>query len=295
MSNLHDELFLEGMPLLDPVAPVSAHLSLEPTETVGDLRLPAPLGEMIARDTAPLPARYNRESYSGEHHYNYWLAGLRHAIIIRDLAERAGVRLDPDSRVFELGPSTGRVLRHFAFQFGLRRVYGADISRTNVEWVTRHLPESIEIFQNTVLPVLPYTSESFDLAYAVSVFTHIDALEHSWLLELRRILKPGGVAVISIHSDDTWRNLAATNNLLKNLIAHGDKFKEGPFDASYFGGPMPKERLTFTLPPPVRTGANCQTFHSSAYVRRVWGRFFEVVEIAHQSLAYHSAVVLRKR
>lgn len=291
-QGLQDDLYLEGWPLLPPLPAVAAHRHLTPTESVAGLVLPASLDEMIAKDVHPIPARYNRESYSGEHHYNYWLAGLRHAIVIRDLAAKAGVTLTPESRVFELGPSTGRVLRHFAFQLGLRRVYGADISRTNVEWIGRHLPPSIEVFQNTVLPILPYASESMDLAFAVSVFTHIDALEHAWLMEFRRILRPGGVAVISIHSDDTWNKLPNTNNLLKNLLNHADKFKEGPFEPGFFGLPMSKDRLTFTLPG--RMGSNCQTFHSSEYIRRSWGRFFEVVEIAHESLVYHSAVVLRK-
>jgi SAM-dependent methyltransferase len=49
-------------------------------------------------------------------------------------------------------------------------------------------------------PPLPFAEDnSFDLVYAFSVFTHIPA-EHqeAWLLEMKRILKPGGFLVCTV-------------------------------------------------------------------------------------------------
>jgi hypothetical protein len=41
---------------------------------------------------------------------------------------------------------------------------------------------------------------------AFSVFTHINEPEIAWLLELRRILKIGGIACNSVHDEATWQN-----------------------------------------------------------------------------------------
>ena len=57
---------------------------------------------------------------------------------------------------------------------------------------------------NTAFPSLPLSDQYFDLVTAYSVFTHINETEISWLLELRRILKIGGIACITIHNDDFW-------------------------------------------------------------------------------------------
>ncbi len=39
---------------------------------------------------------------------------------------------------------------------------------------------------------------------------------------------------------------------------------------------------------------NVNVFHSTAYVRREWGRFFEVLDIKREHSSYQDVVVLRK-
>jgi 8-oxo-dGTP diphosphatase len=61
---------------------------------------------------------------------------------------------------------------------------------------------------NGPLPPLPYAESSFDLVYGVSVFTHLsEEHQRAWLPELRRILKPGGLLLLSFHSKNVWQPL----------------------------------------------------------------------------------------
>jgi SAM-dependent methyltransferase len=59
------------------------------------------------------------------------------------------------------------------------------------------------------LPPLPYSDASFNLIYAVSVFTHLsEGSQRAWLPELHRLLKPGGRLVVSVYGRGTWAQLA---------------------------------------------------------------------------------------
>ena len=110
----------------------------------------------------------------------------------------------PAPRLLDFGCASGRVLRHVACQQDRAEPWGCDIARNNVEWISTHLPRSIRVFQNTIFPHLPVEDRFFDVICAFSVFTHIDDFEDLWLLELRRVLRPGGIAFLTIHSERSW-------------------------------------------------------------------------------------------
>ena len=66
-----------------------------------------------------------------------------------------------------------------------------------VDWCNEHLPFA-EAAVNELSPPLPYGDSTFDLVYAFSVMTHLsEELQHAWVGECRRVLKPGGYFVFS--------------------------------------------------------------------------------------------------
>jgi SAM-dependent methyltransferase len=108
--------------------------------------------------------------------------------------------------ILDFGCSSGRVLRHFDQQ-RLEEgwlIHGCDVQAVAIQWIREFLPESFNAVTTSVIPHLPYEDNTFDFIYGFSVFTHIKFQWDAWLLELRRVLKPGGVMVQTFHSENAW-------------------------------------------------------------------------------------------
>ncbi|MBY0311004.1 MAG: class I SAM-dependent methyltransferase [Phycisphaerales bacterium] len=254
-------------------------------------QLPYSLEECIARDSFPLPETNDREGYYGERHFDYWLSGLDDWTRLAAVARRHGRPLVGDSDYLDLGCSSGRVLRH-AYAIGGVSCWGADINRRNIAWMQKHLSPKLKVFQNTALPHLPLPDASMDVISAFSVFTHIDDLETAWLLELRRILKPGGLAYISLHTDHGWSIMGPNVPLYSALINRAAEIIEFPITPGVFKKPLPQERLVLTFKG--RYTYHCNVFHAREYIRREWGRFMDVVEIVECGADWHDVAVLRR-
>jgi SAM-dependent methyltransferase len=266
---------------------------------VGHAELPAGVasrGELearAARDTSPLPDTEQREGYHGERHFDFWVSGLGDALAIERALERHGKRLTPGSRVLELGCASGRVLRHFRHQWDGLDVWGCDINSAHVEWIGEHLPGDVCVFQNTVLPSLPLGDASCDLVCAFSVFTHIDEFERSWIAELARVLKPGGVAYLTVHTEHTWSIVDRAGPLRADLERVKAQVSEYEIGDALFAGPLPHPRTVFRWTAALSN--NTTVFLATDHIRRAWGRFLEVVEIVREGASYQDVVVLRKR
>jgi ubiquinone/menaquinone biosynthesis C-methylase UbiE len=143
-----------------------------------------------------------------------------------------------------------------------------------------------------VLPQLPLESNSQKLVYAFSVFTHIDDFELAWLAELRRVLMPGGIGYLTIHSERTWQNMSPEWPLWKGLMRHKDHIPDYEVTAELFKEPMPLPKTVFYW----TTGQtyNTQVFHSDDYIRSAWGRFLTIKEIVPGGYDYQDVVVLQK-
>jgi SAM-dependent methyltransferase len=128
---------------------------------------------------------------------SYFGSGFRDAWIILTMLDAYSFDLGSVRSVLEFGCGTGRVLRHFRNISGLR-LAGTDANPKPIEWDRKNLP-NIEFYHNELTPPLAFRDDSFDLIYALSVFTHIPLeLQRSWLDELRRILVPGGYLLCTV-------------------------------------------------------------------------------------------------
>jgi SAM-dependent methyltransferase len=200
--------------------------------------------------------------------------------------------------MLDFGCASGRVLRHLAARGSAAGRYGVDLQPQAVRWARQHL-SGVTVALTTVIPSLPFADASLDLVYAGSVFTHIDDFEEATLLELRRILKPSGIAVLTFHPARVWDDMAAfeAHHLRLHVLDRPNRLDPpgmAPVTAEPLGGPMPGERVVFTaLEHPVN-GAN--VIHSHGWIREHWGRTFsleEIVEAAHGG--HQDAAVLRRR
>lgn len=291
-ANPLNALAMQTRTPLASVAPVAAQVDATTWIDLSTVAMAKTLAEYIEGDSLPLPATANREGYYGDYHYAYWLSGLKDYLQIKQTLAKHGVPFAQLRTMLELGCATGRVLRHFVCQEPQLTVWGADINVNNIEWLIQYLGSSPIVFQNSVLPHLPLEDNTLDLFCAFSVFTHIDELELAWLAEVRRILRPGGIAYITLHTDHTWRILNKEHALFNALYKLRPYFTNYKISAELFAQPMPAPRIVFKAD--INGGRSVNLFQSKAYLQTVWGRFFKILELVPEGSDYQDVIVLRK-
>jgi SAM-dependent methyltransferase len=231
---------------------------LEPVGLLADFR--ADIADPVAaeralRDFLPIPHRNNREGYCGDDHARYWLTGLEDYDKVVSALDRASVA---GRRMYDFGGSTGRVFRHFFCQDRSFEVWTSDFKVANFAWNQRNVPRDVRIFLNGFYPSLPIPDAHFDLITAFSVFTHIDELESPWLLELRRILRPGGLLYLTIHDDAYWEVMSESVLTAIRNSSNGAEITSG--------SPFPADRAAFHF---TEEGYySCNVFHTHEYIHR---------------------------
>jgi SAM-dependent methyltransferase len=185
-----------------------------------------------------------------------------------------------------MGCASGRVIRHFLCQERGLDLWASDINSGHVEWILKYLQGDIRVFQNHALPHLPLEDNTLDLAYAFSVFSHIDAFDLAWLLELRRVLKPGGLAYLTTHTEHTWSIMKAGDTIYDILLDHPD------FSPELLKSKLPLEKIVYQW----RTDNSyrASVFYDTEYIRHVWGKYYEVLDIIPEGHFYQDVILLRK-
>jgi 8-oxo-dGTP diphosphatase len=138
---------------------------------------------------------------------NFFTVGMRTAERLQEAMAYAEFQLQDGAAALDFGCGCGRTLLWFARQFPNVRWHGADVDAESITWCRASIPAG-SFHANAPLPPLPYDDGAFDLIYGVSVFTHLsEEHQRAWLPELRRILKPGGLLLLSFHSRNVWQPL----------------------------------------------------------------------------------------
>lgn len=254
-----------------------------------DLRESTSLRISADRDSLPIPCPSDREGYAPGRDAQYWLSGLNDYWKVMQMVESVGTKVE---RFFDFGCASGRVLRHVACQSDVAQIWGSDINARHIRWLLEYMPAHVRPIANHCLPTLPLPDASIDVVTAFSVFTHIDTFETCWLAELNRILRPRGLAYLTVHNEATWEALRGeidnpNNRLVRSVLKTDPAFAEAVHE------PMPDTRSVyrFTQLGPYRA----QVFHSNNYLHRVWGRFFEIREILDRHHGRQAVVLLTPR
>jgi SAM-dependent methyltransferase len=178
------------------------------------------------------PSQWGRKSF--------FESGAQSAEIIRTVLEQYDRPIERSGALLEFGCGCGRVIRHF--QHSAARLHGSDYNEKLIAWCRANLPFAT-FAVNRLEPGLEYEDDTFDLIYTISVFTHLPAsLQTSWVAELRRILKPGGTLLVTVHGESRTDFLSAED---RKRFAAGD----------------------LVVVKPERAGANdCSAFHPRPYL-----------------------------
>jgi SAM-dependent methyltransferase len=234
--------------------------------------------------TLPFPPSELRMGHSADD-AGFSAAGEQSANWIRRIAQREGIALDRDASVMDWGCASGRVLRCFAKEAEHGEFWGVDQYGAAIAWSKENLSPPFKFLTCTAYPHLPFEDHKFNLIYGLSVFTHVLHLMDMWIMELRRILVPGGYALFTIHDEHTWKHLAENDEMRRQWIADkwwaDESFDEGlKHDVEFFGD--------------FNNWSSVVSFFKTDWLAREWGQYMEVVSIEPLCENYQSTVVLRK-
>ena len=150
---------------------------------------------------------------------------------------------------------------------------------------------------NASEPPLPFEAGRFDVLYAFSVWTHLPPeAQARWLAEAGRVLRPGGLALITTlgfyglellsHSaaplEAEWRGISADDLRRQGVIYH---------EYAVLGQALPEKELFSGI-----QGSYGVSVHDPAYVRRAWAdQGFEVLEIIERAMHGHQDLIVLRR
>lgn len=197
-----------------------------------------------------------------------------------------GRSLGEHGSILDFGCGPGRVLAWLADAAPGASLHGSDIDARAVDWVRQNMPW-VDARTNTENPPLGWPDGSFDLVYCHSVFTHLDeGHQDRWLEELRRVTRPGGTLVLSVHGEHAYaegvdaieRAGYDPSSWHREMSERGILFVADDWN---IGGPFPDFYHT--------------TYHAPWYVFAHWGRRLRVRSyLARAGLGHQDYVVLER-
>ncbi len=114
--------------------------------------------------------------------------------LLEHLARYKHVAPMPDSIVLDIGCGAGHGSATLAKKF--RHVYGVDVSEEAITYAKQNWREENATFQVGDALAIPFPDNHFDAVVAFEVFEHLTNWR-KFLIEIRRVLKPGGTVYIS--------------------------------------------------------------------------------------------------
>lgn len=105
-------------------------------------------------------------------------------------------------RLLDWGCGPARIVRHMPEILATNnKIYGCDYNSKYVNWCNEHI-KLVDFTMNNLHPPTSYVTGYFDFIYGLSIITHLSAASHiDWVKELWRILKPGGILLITSQGD----------------------------------------------------------------------------------------------
>ncbi len=223
----------------------------------------------------PVPPANLRQRVSGDPDRDKFL-GIGQTVYgdLKRLAAVGDKSFAEATRICDFGCGPGRVTRFL--DPGEAAITGIDIDPEAVAWSQEHLGELGTFLVGPHEPPLALAEGSFDLVFAVSVFTHLPPdLADAWLGEIERLLTPDGVFIATFLHEEALHAVApeGTEAFATKGVYYSTKYATDGLPG-YYG----------------------LTFHSKVYVEERWSRLFDVIGYFPKAIAgFQDAVVCRKR
>jgi len=229
--------------------------------------------------TFPIPHPSLRMGYHTTSNEHYLESGKKTYLSITSLMKNYDIHLEKSSAILEWGCTTGRVLRHFVKEAQKTEFWGLDLDEHSILWAKENLSPPFNFLTCSYYPHLPFKDDKFCFIYGISVFTHMRHLSDMWLMEFNRILKVGGYALFTIQDEHTvkWLRENGTPDMIPGGADLDEVLKHDVFIVN---------NLNWDT---------MYTYYKDEWIKKEWGRYFNVVAIHPYAEDYQSAVILQKR
>jgi SAM-dependent methyltransferase len=201
--------------------------------------------------------------------------------LFKALSEKHGRGVAASSSVLDFGCGWGRVIRFFLKDVTPQNLLGIDVNEKVVE-ICRRTNQWCRFQPCERLPPSGLETDSFDLIYAFSVFSHLSEEAHAlWLDEFERLLKPGGVLLLTTFP----RALLATSNWSEVV----DRFSPvEPWLSAY-------DRGEYCYVAEAEANPHFGTaFIPEQYVREHWTKHFDVREYFKPAEFFQNVIACTK-
>ena len=133
----------------------------------------------------------------------------------------------------------------------------------------------------TKIPHLPFEDRSIQFIYCGSLFTHLDDLADSWLLELRRVLSPEG-------------RLYLTASDANSISVIAKKYRHyGYFNWLEAQGLFERARSGFQVCA-IGRDTESHVFYGSEFIRSKLSRIFEIDSINEEAYFFQTGFLLKR-
>lgn len=198
--------------------------------------------------------------------------GQRCAQDLEAALRAAGKDFSSFTRILDFGCGCGRTIAWLRPHAPAARLHGTDLHEKAIAWCRDHLTFAA-FTVNAPRPPLDYPAQTFDLVYAISVFTHLDEeAQFAWLGELRRVIRPQGIALLSVHGRYDWERLPGGH------IATVTQ-------AGIYCEP------SRSLCPLYREHCH-STYHTKEYILDRWSAYFTILEYRPRGINNHQDLVV---
>ena len=113
---------------------------------------------------------------------------------------------NPKARFLDLGCDDGRLTKIMAKSVGTKDIFGVEIDDSKIILAKIN---GVTVRKNDLNKKLSFENDLFDVIHANQVIEHIFDSDN-FMSEIKRILKPGGYAIISTENASSWCNIVAS-------------------------------------------------------------------------------------
>jgi cyclopropane fatty-acyl-phospholipid synthase-like methyltransferase len=198
--------------------------------------------------------------------------------IIKSL-RRVGININDFKNILDFGCGVARTLISANSQIKKTNFFGTDVDREAIEWCKKNI-KNVSFQSNDELPPLNYTDNKFDFIYSISVFSHLNEdYQFKWIKEIARILKPGGIFLISIHGNTCWKRAPEKikSKCSSDIVKYGFAFEDSAH-------PVGLNKSWYKT-----------AFHTKNYIQKNYSKYFEILAHLEAGLGNYQDIVILKR